>query len=410
MLKKNLSKFNIAIIGLGYVGLPLLLEFSKYFKTIGFDINKTRINELKINIDINNEQKINKKKLEITNIDEKISDCNIYIITVPTPLFKNKEPDLSNLINASKMVSKYLKKDDIVIYESTVYPGVTEDVCGQILSRETNLIINKDFYLGYSPERINPGDKKRTLINIKKIISASSNTALKKMKYIYGKIIKAGIFTTPSIKIAEAAKVIENTQRDINIAFMNELQIIFNKSNLNFEDIIKAASTKWNFLNFSPGLVGGHCIGIDPYYLDFYAKKYQYKSKIILPARKLNDVMPSYHFRNFNSKYLNFIKDKKIKTKKILYLGLSFKKNTNDYRNSKHIQFYKLLSTKYKIDAFDPLLKNKIIDKNNVILINNSKLKLSNYSAVIYGANHDIFNKIFKFDDFKNIFLYNVNK
>ena len=405
-----MSKYNIAIIGLGYIGLPLLIEFSKYFKTIGFDTNKRRVNELKKNIDINNEHQIYKKKLEFTNIDTKINDCNIYIITVPTPLLKNKKPDLINLINASKMVSKYLKKDDIVIYESTVYPGVTEDICGQILSKKTNLILNKDFFLGYSPERINPGDKKRTLSNIKKIISASSNKTLKKMKSIYGKIIKAGIYTAPSIKIAEAAKVIENTQRDINIAFMNELQIIFNKSNLNFEEIIKAASTKWNFLNFSPGLVGGHCIGIDPYYLDFYANKYQYKSKIILPSRKLNDAMPSYHFRNFNLKYLNFLKEKKIKTKKILYLGLSFKKNTNDFRNSKHIEFYNLLSAKYKIDAFDPLLKNKIIDQKNVMLINNSKLKLSKYSAVIYGANHDILNKIFKFDDFKNIFLYNVNK
>ena len=405
-----MSKYNIAIIGLGYIGLPLLIEFSKYFKTIGFDTNKRRINELKKNIDINNEHKIYKKKLEFTCIDKKINDCNIYIITVPTPLLKNKKPDLLNLINASKMVSKYLKKNDIVIYESTVYPGVTEDICGQILSKKTNLTLNKDFFLGYSPERINPGDKKRTLSNIKKIISASSNITLKKMKSIYGKIVKAGIYTAPSIKIAEAAKVIENTQRDINIAYMNELQIIFNKSNLNFEEIIKAASTKWNFLNFSPGLVGGHCIGIDPYYLDFYANKYQYKSKIILPSRKLNDVMPAHHFRNFNLKYLNFLKEKKIKTKKILYLGLSFKKNTNDFRNSKHIEFYNLLSAKYKIDAFDPLLKNKIIDKNNITLINKSKLKLSNYSAVIYGANHDIFKKIFKFNDFKNLFLYNINK
>ena len=410
MLKKSLNKFNIAIIGLGYVGLPLLLEFSKYFKTIGFDINKRRVNELKKNVDINNEQKLNKKILQFTNIDKKLNNCNIYIITVPTPLFKNKKPDLSNLKKASKMVSKYLKKDDIVIYESTVYPGVTEDICGQILSKETNLILNKDFYLGYSPERINPGDKKRTLINIKKIVSASSNIALKKMKYIYGKIIRAGIYSAPSIKIAEAAKVIENTQRDINIAFMNELQIIFNKSNLNFEEIIKAASTKWNFLNFSPGLVGGHCIGIDPYYFDFYAKKYQYKSKIILPSRKLNDFMPLHHFRNFNLQYLHFLKEKKIKTKKILYLGLSFKKNTNDIRNSKHIEFHNLLRSKYIIDAFDPLLNNKIINKNNIMLVNISKLKLSNYSAVIYGANHDIFNKIIKFNDFKNVFLYSVNK
>jgi len=405
-----MSKYNIAIIGLGYVGLPLLIEFSKYFKTIGLDNNKSRIEELKKNIDINNEQKIIKKKLEFTNNHKKIFDCNIYIITVPTPLFKNKKPDLSNLKNASKIISKYLKKGDIVIYESTVYPGVTEDLCGQILSNETNLILNKDFFLGYSPERINPGDKYRNLINIKKIISASSNIALKKMKYIYGKIIKAGIYAAPSIKIAEAAKVIENTQRDINIAFMNELQIIFNKSNLNFEEIIKAASTKWNFLNFQPGLVGGHCIGIDPYYLDFYAKKYKYKSKIILPSRKLNDFMPLNHFRNFNLKYLKFIKDKNIKTRKILYLGLSFKKNTNDYRNSKHIELYNLLASKYKINAFDPLLKNKILNKKNIVLINSSKLKLSNYSAVIYGANHDIFKKIFKSDDFKNLFLYNVNK
>ncbi len=410
MYKKDISKLNIAVIGLGYVGLPLALEFSKYFNTIGYDINKNRINELSKNFDKNNEVKFKRNnKFKLTWQISKLQNCNIFIITVPTPILINKKPDLSMIKKSTISISKFIKKGDIIIYESTVYPGVTENVCGNLISKRTKLILNKDFYLGYSPERINPGDNKNTLKNIKKIVSGSNKYSLEIIYKIYHKIIKAGIYKAPSIKIAEAAKVIENAQRDINIAYINELKLIFEKSGLDFNSIIEAAKTKWNFLNFFPGLVGGHCIGVDPHYLNFYAEKYNYKTKIILPARKLNEKMIEYHYKFFNKKYNNYLRKNNLNSKKILFLGLSFKKNTNDYRNSKYIDIYKLLKKLYKIDAYDPLMnpKDKLI---KTLIKPKIHINLKEYSAIIIGANHDIFKKILKNKLNKNLFIYNLNK
>ena len=298
----NIRDLKIAIIGLGYVGLPLFIEFSKKFHTIGFDTNKKRIAELNSLKDTNNEfdlkKILNKKKFLFTNNDKQLLDSDIFIITVPTPVTKNNIPNFTFLKLASKLIASKLDNKNIVIFESTVYPGAIEDICVPILERYSKLIFNKDFFVGYSPERINPGDTLHTLTNIKKITSGSNkNTALIVDK-LYKSIIKAGTHKTKSIKIAEAAKVIENCQRDINIAFMNELSIIFSKMNLSSKDIFDAASTKWNFLNFRPGLVGGHCISVDPYYLSFASKKIGYNAKIILSGREINDSMPNFIVNN----------------------------------------------------------------------------------------------------------------
>ena len=291
-------KINIGVIGMGYVGLPLSIELGKKYKTTGFDINKQRINELIEFKDSTNEAKrndfIKSKQLKFTyNFDDLIS-CNFYIIAVPTPINKKKEPDLKILKNATSEVGKILKKNDIVVYESTVYPGLTEEVCVPILEKKSGYKLNKDFSVGYSPERINPGDKIRKLPDIKKIVASSNRRSLKKIDHIYSSIIKAGTFKAKSIKVAEAAKVIENSQRDINIAFMNELSLIFDKMNIDTMDVLEAAKTKWNFIPFYPGIVGGHCIGVDPYYLSYKASQLGYKSKIILSGRKLNDSMGQF--------------------------------------------------------------------------------------------------------------------
>ena len=290
------NKIKISIIGMGYVGLPLSLSFGNKFNTVGYDINQTRINKLNLGIDENNE--FTKKTITSTkflNFTSKISDIkdsNFYIICVPTPIYNNKIPNLKYLVESSKMISKILKKNDIVIYESTVYPGATEEICVPQLLKFTKLKYNKDFFVGYSPERINPGDKVHTIEKIVKITSASNKHALKRINYIYKKIIKAGIYPVKNIKIAEAAKVIENSQRDINVAFVNELYKIFNTLNIDTHKVLEAASTKWNFLKFKPGLVGGHCIGVDPYYLTYKSQSLGYNPKIILSGRSINNDMP----------------------------------------------------------------------------------------------------------------------
>ena len=288
-----MSKIKIGVIGLGYVGLPLAIEFGKFYEVVGFDISVNRIkNLLKFN-DLNNEiSKLEFKKstkLIFTSEVKKLSECNYYIITVPTPIDKNNNPNLSLIKKACIIVSNFIKKNDIVVFESTVYPGLTNKIAIPLIEKKSGLKINCDFFCGYSPERVNPGDKKRKLTNIKKIVSGSNTKTLNKIAKLYNKIIKVGTFKVSSIEIAESAKVIENCQRDINIAFVNELSMIFDKMNLNTYEILKAASTKWNFLNFKPGLVGGHCIGVDPYYLTYQAKKFGYKSKIILSGRDLNN-------------------------------------------------------------------------------------------------------------------------
>ena len=401
----------ISVIGLGYVGLPLALAFGKKYETIGFDINSSRVKELLNGVDKNNEIKkkiILSKKLKLTNNKNNLTNTNIFIITVPTPIYKNKTPNLTLIKEATKLISKYINHKNIIIYESTVYPGVTEEICGQIISSVTGYELNTDFFLGYSPERINPGDKKHTLTKIVKLISASNKSTLTKIDKLYSSIINAGTYKVESIKIAEAAKVIENTQRDINIAYVNELKIIFDKLNLDTNKILKAASTKWNFLNFKPGLVGGHCIGIDPYYLHHAALKKGYKSKIILAGRKLNDSMVAHYFNDFNFKFKKHIKKNYIKNPKILFLGLSFKSNTNDLRNSKSIDLLLRLKKKFLIDVYDPLINVKEFENQYMIKVVKSKnINIKLYDGIIYSVNHDYFHKFNSNDD--KIFKYYIN-
>lgn len=387
-------KLNISIIGMGYIGLPLAIEFSKFFKVIGFDINKKRIQELKKGIDrtkeINIKKKNIKKKIEFTNNIEKLKNTNVFIITVPTPVKNNKKPDLSYLKKASEIVGKNLKSSSIVIYESTVYPGCTEEYCCPILERLSGLRLNKDFYLGYSPERINPGDNKHKLRNIVKIVSGSNAHSLNLIKKLYSKIIKAGLHVAESIKIAEAAKVIENIQRDINIAFINECSLIFKKLNINSSKVLKAAETKWNFIPFKPGLVGGHCIGVDPYYLTYKAKKLKYNPKVILAGRKINNGMSFY----IAKQVVEAIKktDDNLKKKKILILGLSFKENCIDIRNSKVFDIINFLQRKkIKIDVYDPIIDRSNIIKEHKINLLTRLEKKNYYDIIILAVPHLIF-------------------
>ncbi len=387
---KNLK---IAIIGLGYVGLPLALAFSKKKSVVGFDTNRQRVKELNFGIDKNLEFKRKNfktsKKLFFTNNINNIKSANCFIVTVPTPIDKFKKPDLSPLLNATKIVAKILKKKDLIIYESTVYPGCIEEECVPLLEGLSKLKFNKDFYCGYSPERINPGDKKHTISNIKKITSGSTPEIATKIDELYNEIITVGTHKAPSIKVAEAAKVIENTQRDLNIALINELSILFNKLNIDTQDVLDAANTKWNFLPFKPGLVGGHCIGVDPYYLTFKAKKIGYKTKVILSGRELNDSMG----KHVASKLILAMKDKKIKIKgsKILIMGLTFKENCADIRNSGVKSLFDgLKKFNCNLDLHDPWTNST--DVKNIFNINPLKsLKKRNYDGIIIAVAHDIF-------------------
>ena len=386
----NLNKICIGVIGMGYVGLPLAMEFAKKIKVIGFDINSNRINQLKNNIDVTNEiskLEFNKsKKIFFSNNLKSIMSCDIFIITVPTPVNFKKKPDLDPLIKATTMISKVVKKNNIVIYESTVFPGATEEICGPILEKHSGLKINKNLFLGYSPERINPGDKTKKISDIIKITSGSNLKTTKTITKLYSLIIKAGIHQADSIKIAEAAKVIENTQRDLNIAFINELSLIFKKMNISTEKVLKAAETKWNFISFRPGLVGGHCIGVDPYYLTHKSKKIGYNPKLILAGRSLNDSMPSL----ISNDIQKLVKIKKIKNPRVLIMGLTFKENCPDTRNSKVLNLFKLLNKKMLVSSFDPYFKlwsRNFIKKYNVIdTIGNKK-----FDIVIIAVKHKQF-------------------
>lgn len=334
----------IGIVGLGYVGLPLACEFSKFFNVIGFDISQFRIDNLKKGMDSTNEtnaEALKSENLQFTTNPELLKEASVLIVTVPTPIDSHNKPDLSPLVGACTTVGKYLKKGTTVVFESTVYPGITEDICLPILEKESGLKINQDFYIGYSPERINPGDKVHSLAKVIKIVSGSTAETLDFLALLYGKIITAGIHKAPSIKVAEAAKIIENTQRDLNVALMNELSLIFNRLNINTYDVIEAASTKWNFIKMTPGLVGGHCIGVDPYYLTFKAEEVGYYPELILAGRKINDCMGKYIAENA-VKLL--IKDKKqVRDAKILIYGITFKENVPDIRNSKVVDIVKEL-------------------------------------------------------------------
>ncbi len=388
----------IAVIGLGYVGIPLAVEFGKKITTIGIDINLDRIDELKTGFDRTLE--MTKEDLEsathlsyTTDIND-AKDCNIFIITVPTPINKKNLPDLTPLISSSHSVGSVIKKGDIVIYESTVYPGVTEDECVPILEKESGLTFNKDFFCGYSPERINPGDKERTLTKILKITSGSNEETAKVVDDLYATIITAGTYKASSIKVAEAAKVIENTQRDVNIALVNELALIFDAMGISSNEVLKAAGTKWNFLKFQPGLVGGHCIGVDPYYLTYKAQKLGYKPNLILSSRQINNGMSAY----IAKKTVHFLVDydKKIKDSDILIMGFTFKENCPDIRNTKVIDIVdELEDFGCNVHIYDPWVdKKEMSSEYDRELISNPFKSDKLYDAIIVSVAHHQFTEL----------------
>lgn len=347
----------LAVIGLGYVGLPLAIEFGKKLNTIGFDINEERISQLRngedITLETTEDELASAEKLSFTSNMEDIKEADVYIVAVPTPIDHCKQPNLTPLIKASELVGKVISKDNIVIYESTVYPGATEDDCIPVVERISNLKFNDDFYAGYSPERINPGDKNHRIHNITKVTSGSTDQAADYIDALYGRIIEAGTYKASSIKVAEAAKVIENTQRDLNIALMNELSIIFNKLNIDTEEVLKAAGTKWNFLPFRPGLVGGHCIGVDPYYLTHKAQEIGYHPEVILAGRRINDGMAEYVVSQVVKLMLK--RQLPIANANILIMGLSFKENCPDIRNTRVIDIInEFKDYGANIDIYDP--------------------------------------------------------
>lgn len=371
----------VSVIGLGYVGLPLVEQLiKKKFDVVGFDINSKKINKIR---------KLQKlKKAKLTSNYKDLKDRNFFIICVPTPINKKKKPDLKALKLASQIVGKNLNKKDIVVYESTVYPGCTDELCIPILEKFSGLKINKSFYCGYSPERINPEDKKHTLENIIKVTSGSNKYSSKIIDNFYKRIIPAGTYCAESIKIAESAKIIENVQRDLNIALVNELSLIFDRMHLDTYKILKAASTKWNFINYKPGLVGGHCIGVDPYYLTYKSEKLKYKPKIILAGRKVNDNMPNEIAKNLinNLKKIN----SNIKSKKVLIIGYSFKENSKDIRNTKVLDLFKNLKRKINhIDIYDPIVDAKEIFKEHQVIVKNQINKKKFYDALILAVPHE---------------------
>ena len=383
----------IAVIGLGYVGLPLAVEFGKKYPTIGFDVNRSSINALisgnDSTLEVDTAALESATHLSYTTDVDKLKTCNVYIVTVPTPIDDNKHPDLSPLEKASETVGKVLSKDDIVIYESTVYPGATEEVCVPILEKHSGLTFNKNFYCGYSPERINPGDKEHRITTIKKVTSGSTLEIADKVDALYRSIITAGTHKASSIKVAEAAKVIENTQRDINIALINELALIFRRLDIDTEEVLKAAGTKWNFLPFKPGLVGGHCIGVDPYYLTHKAMEVGYYPEIILAGRKLNDSMGKY----VANEIINLMTKKRIQVvdSNILVMGLTFKENCPDIRNTRVVDVVQELSGfNCNIDVYDPWIdKEESIRDFGIAPI--EQPEPGKYDAVIIAVAHHKF-------------------
>ncbi|MDT0552284.1 nucleotide sugar dehydrogenase [Urechidicola vernalis] len=400
-----MKNIKIAIIGLGYVGLPLAVEFAKKYKVIGFDINASRIDELKTGKDHTLE--ISKSDLQhvlvadsamkglyLTNELDELSRASVYIITVPTPIDENKKPDLNPLYKASKTVGKVLQKNDVVIYESTVYPGATEEECVPILEKHSGLVFNKYFFAGYSPERINPGDKERTVSKILKVTSGSTPEIADFVDKLYGSIIEAGTHKAESIKVAEAAKVIENAQRDINIAFVNELSKIFRLMDIDTNEVLEAAGTKWNFLPFKPGLVGGHCIGVDPYYLAQKAISLGYNPEIILSGRRLNDSMGA--FVAVETVKLMVKKDIPVKNADVLVLGIAFKENCPDIRNSRAIDIIEeIKSYDINVDVYDPWATvSAVKHEYGIDLISSLSDIKKKYEAVIIAVAHDEFKEI----------------
>jgi UDP-N-acetyl-D-galactosamine dehydrogenase len=398
----------IAVIGLGYVGLPLARLFATKYPVVGFDINRHRVEELRNGVDstlevttellksvLTDDVKQSSKGLLCTTSMDDIKDCNFYIVTVPTPVDKHNRPDLTPLIKASETVGSVLKKGDIVVYESTVYPGATEDDCVPILEKKSGLKFNQDFFAGYSPERINPGDKEHTVEKIKKITSGSTKEIGEKINTIYQSVITGGTFLASSIKVAEAAKVIENSQRDINIAFVNELAKIFNRMSIDTQDVLAAAATKWNFLAFKPGLVGGHCIGVDPYYLAQKAQEYGYNPEIILAGRRMNDGMGEYVANQVVKGMIR--RNQVIKGAKVLVLGITFKENCPDIRNSKVIDVIHALKD-YDVDVeiYDPHASpEEVKHEYGVNILNEEKsLKNQSYNSVVLAVSHNDFKTI----------------
>jgi UDP-N-acetyl-D-glucosamine/UDP-N-acetyl-D-galactosamine dehydrogenase len=387
------SDMSIGVVGLGYVGLPLAVEFGRKRTVIGFDTNDVRIKELNEGLDRTLEttdKELNDAVyLSYTNNLEDLRDCKIYIITVPTPIDRDKKPDLSPLVKASKAIGSILKTGDIVIYESTVYPGATEEICVPILEEQSGLLFNNDFFCGYSPERINPGDKDHRITTIRKVTSGSTTVIAKKIDKLYQEIITEGTYMANSIKVAEAAKVIENTQRDVNIALINELSLIFNELNIDTESVLEAAGTKWNFLPFRPGLVGGHCIGVDPYYLTHKALEVGYNPEIILAGRKINDSM-SFSIADQVTKLMTK-KDISLNGSSILMMGLAFKENCPDIRNTKVADLIKELNVfNCSVDVYDPWVdKLEAMHEYNIELIN-APAK-GKYDAIVIAVAHDKF-------------------
>lgn len=389
----------LALIGLGYVGLPLAVEFGKKYKVIGFDINEKRINELKKGIDktleVNSDELLEAKNLSYTCKIEEIRAANIFIVTVPTPVDDFKVPDLTPVLKASETVGKVLKKGDVVVYESTVYPGCTEEDCVPVLEKFSGLKFNKDFFCGYSPERINPGDKEHRVSTIKKIVSGSTPEIAKALNKLYQSVIVVGTHLAPSIKVAEAAKVIENAQRDINIAFVNELSKLFDLMDIDTLDVLEAAGTKWNFLPFRPGLVGGHCIGVDPYYLTHKAVKLGYNPEIILAGRRINDQMGAFVANQLVK--LMIKKEHKIYNSRVLVLGITFKENCPDIRNSKVIDIInELKSFGCVVEVFDPWAdKEEVKHEYGIeLLCDLNDVKRKTFEGVILAVAHNQFKEL----------------
>jgi UDP-N-acetyl-D-galactosamine dehydrogenase len=380
----------ICVVGLGYVGLPLAVLLAKKYSVVGFNVSLARIKELKNNIDRTNEvdsETLQDCNVEFTDNAEKISECKLIIITVPTPIDQYRNPDLQPVKKATELIGRYLSKDAVVVYESTVYPGVTEDICVPILERESRLSWKKDFHVGYSPERINPGDKEHPIEKIVKVVSGDTSEVSNLLAEIYGSVITAGVHLAPNIKTAEAAKVIENTQRDLSIALMNELSLIFNKLGIDTKDVLEAAGTKWNFLRFEPGLVGGHCIGVDPYYLTFKAESLGYHPQIILAGRRINDYMGKYVAEN--TVKLLIKAGRAVKASKVLILGLTFKEDISDIRNTRVIDIYNELA-EYDVDVYvnDPYANKDEVKHEYDIGLTDNIDDHKPYDAVILAVKH----------------------
>ncbi|MGD9971309.1 MAG: Vi polysaccharide biosynthesis UDP-N-acetylglucosamine C-6 dehydrogenase TviB [Sulfuricurvum sp.] len=383
----------IAIIGLGYVGLPLAVEFGKKYPTVGFDINQKRIDELRTGFDrtleIDSEQLKQTPQLSYTHDIDGIREANFYIVTVPTPIDEHKKPDLRPVLSASRTVGKVLKKGDIIVYESTVYPGCTEEDCVPLLEQESGLKFNEDFFCGYSPERINPGDKEHTVTKILKVTSGSTPEIADRVDELYRSIIEAGTFKASSIKVAEAAKIIENSQRDISIAFINELALIFDKMGIDTQDVLEAAGTKWNFLKFKPGLVGGHCIGVDPYYLTYKAESLGYHPEVILAGRRINDNMGIVVANKIIK--LMIKRGIKIESSRVLMLGITFKENCPDIRNSRVVDVIgELKDYGCQVDVFDPWADNEEVEHEYALslLPKDMQLRFDEYDTIVLAVAH----------------------